>query len=226
MDALERAGLVQLTRTQPKRGTIEKYYRSVARTFEAPRRPSPGRRRERSLLFSPRSSPAFDITERGGTIGQLGWIQSAVGIGTIAGGLALGVWGGFPQKIRTTALGIALLGAAVLSMSALGPGRGIVSMAVVGAAAAFANGPIQAILQVTIPPEMQGRIFSLYASLAGAMTPLGLLLAAPVAEIAGVATWYVAGGALCLAVGAVMLVRPDLLDIERTGSVIDTAQSD
>jgi DNA-binding transcriptional ArsR family regulator len=35
VDALERAGLVQLTRTQPKRGTIEKYYRSVARTFEA-----------------------------------------------------------------------------------------------------------------------------------------------------------------------------------------------
>ena len=33
--ALERAGLVQLTRTRPKRGTIEKYYRSVARTFEA-----------------------------------------------------------------------------------------------------------------------------------------------------------------------------------------------
>jgi DNA-binding transcriptional ArsR family regulator len=35
VDALERAGLVQLTRTRPKRGTIEKYYRSVARTFEA-----------------------------------------------------------------------------------------------------------------------------------------------------------------------------------------------
>jgi len=35
VDALERAGLVQLTRTQQKRGTVEKYYRSVARRFEA-----------------------------------------------------------------------------------------------------------------------------------------------------------------------------------------------
>ena len=35
VDALERAGLVQLTRTRPKRGTVEKYYRSVARRFEA-----------------------------------------------------------------------------------------------------------------------------------------------------------------------------------------------
>ena len=141
----------------------------------------------------------------------------AFGIGTIAGGLALGVWGGFSQKIRTTALGIVLLGAAVLSMSALGPPGGIVAMAVVGIAGSFANGPIPAILQVTIPPEMQGRIFSLYGSLAGAMTPLGLLLAAPVAEVAGVAFWYGAGGALCLAVGAVMLARSDLLDIERAG---------
>ena len=51
------------------------------------------------------------------------------------------------------------------------------------------------------------------------MIPLGLLLAAPIAEVAGVAIWYVAGGALCLAVGAVMLARPDLLDIERAGKV-------
>lgn len=157
------------------------------------------------------------VQERGGTIGQLSWIQSAFGIGTIAGGLSLGVWGGFSQKIRTTALGIVMLGAAILSMSALGPLGGIVAMAVVGVAVPFANGPIQAILQVTIPPEMQGRIFALYGSLAGAMTPLGLLLAAPVAEVAGVAIWYVAGGALCLTVGAVMLARPDLLDIERAG---------
>ena len=157
------------------------------------------------------------VTERGGTIGQLGWIQSSFGIGTIAGGLALGVWGGFSQKIRTTALGIVVLGAAVLSMSALGPLGGIAAMAVVGLAVPLANGPIQAILQVTIPPEMQGRIFSLYGSLAGAMTPVGLILAAPVGEIAGVAIWYVAGGALCLAAGALMLARPDLLDIERAG---------
>ena len=57
----------------------------------------------------------------------------------------------------------------------------------------------------------------MYASLAGAMTPLGLILAAPVGDIAGVAVWYVAGGALCLAVGALMLARPDLLDIGRAG---------
>jgi DNA-binding transcriptional ArsR family regulator len=73
VDALERAGLVQLTRTQPKRGTIEKYYRSIARTFEA--RVSTGRRSEASLeaidevmaaAFATTSSEVSRLLERDG----------------------------------------------------------------------------------------------------------------------------------------------------------------
>ena len=72
VDALERAGLVQLTRTQPKRGTIERYYRSVARTFEA--RVSTGRGAEASreviddvmaTAFATTSSEVSRLLERG-----------------------------------------------------------------------------------------------------------------------------------------------------------------
>lgn len=35
VDALQRVGLIRLTRTQQNRGTLEKYYRAVARRFEA-----------------------------------------------------------------------------------------------------------------------------------------------------------------------------------------------
>lgn len=34
VDALEKVGLIELVRTEPKRGTLEKYYRGVARRFE------------------------------------------------------------------------------------------------------------------------------------------------------------------------------------------------
>jgi DNA-binding transcriptional ArsR family regulator len=73
VDALERAGLVQLTRTRPKRGTIEKYYRSVARTFEG--RVSTGRRSEAPLeavddvmatAFATTSSEVSRLLERDG----------------------------------------------------------------------------------------------------------------------------------------------------------------
>lgn len=39
-------------------------------------------------------------------------------------------------------------------------------------------------------PEYQGRVFTLMASVATAMTLVGLLLATPVADLTGVRTWY------------------------------------
>jgi DHA3 family macrolide efflux protein-like MFS transporter len=74
-----------------------------------------------------------------------------------------------------------------------------------------ANGCIGAILQATIAPQYQGRVFTLVGSVAAAMTPVGLLLATPLANIAGVRAWYVAGGIACAVLGAsAFLVRPIL----------------
>jgi MFS transporter, DHA3 family, macrolide efflux protein len=85
----------------------------------------------------------------------------------------------------------------------------VVAILVVGGFSATVNGCIVAILQATIAPEYQGRVFTLLMSLAGAMTPLGLLLATPLADIAGVRAWYLAAGVVCAAIGlAAFLVRP------------------
>jgi DHA3 family macrolide efflux protein-like MFS transporter len=90
----------------------------------------------------------------------------------------------------------------------------IAAMLVVGVFSATANGCIAAILQATIAPEYQGRVFTLVMSVAGAMTPIGLLLAAPLADLAGVRAWYLAAGVVCAAMGgAAFFVRP-ILQIE------------
>jgi DHA3 family macrolide efflux protein-like MFS transporter len=71
-----------------------------------------------------------------------------------------------------------------------------------------------AILQATIAPDFQGRVFALIASLAGAAAPLGLIAAAPVAEIVGVGIWYLAGGLACMAMGIAGFFAPALMGIE------------
>ena len=71
-----------------------------------------------------------------------------------------------------------------------------------------------AILQATIAPDYQGRVFSLIGSLAGAAAPLGLLVAAPVAEMVGVGVWYLAGGIACVAMGIAGFSAPALMGIE------------
>jgi DHA3 family macrolide efflux protein-like MFS transporter len=59
-----------------------------------------------------------------------------------------------------------------------------------------------------VAPEIQGRVFTIYASLAGLMAPLGLALAAPVAETLGVQAWYVAGGVACALAGGAGFLSP------------------
>jgi DHA3 family macrolide efflux protein-like MFS transporter len=133
----------------------------------------------------------------GGGAGTLGTAQSLFGVGTLAGGAVLGAWGGTRRRTRTALAAIAGIGIATLALGlapAGSPAWVAGAMLAVGVFAALANGPIVAILQATVPLELQGRVFGLYGSLATLATPLGLVLAAPVAQLVGVRAWYVFGG--------------------------------
>ena len=100
---------------------------------------------------------------------------------------------------------------------------GVAAMFVVGTCAAVANGSIAAVFQATIAPEYQGRVFTLMGSVAAAMTPIGLLMATPIADITGVRTWYLAGGMACTILGAAtFLVRP-ILEMEGVPSTEATS---
>lgn len=164
--------------------------------------------------------PLLVLERLQGDAAELGWITSAFGVGMLAGGILLGAWGGFSRRIVTTLTGILALGVAVLAVGMTPSGSfawALTGMAAVGLVVPLVNGPVSAILQATIAPEFQGRVFALLGSLAGATAPIGLLVAAPVAEIVGVRTWYLAGGAMCLVMGIVGFLVPALMRIEESG---------
>jgi DHA3 family macrolide efflux protein-like MFS transporter len=96
-------------------------------------------------------------------------------------------------------------------------------MLAVGAFSAVANGCIAALLQATIAPEYQGRVFTLMMSVAGAMTPIGLLLAAPLAHALGVRSWYLAAGLVCAAMGVAALVVGPIVRIESSPAAVQPA---
>ena len=165
--------------------------------------------------------PAFSLLpllvsrELGGNAAKLAWLTSAVGIGTITGGILLGVWGGTRTRILTVLPALIGLGAGVVALG-IAPSYipALVAMLVIGLIVPFVNGPIQAILQATIAANYQGRVFTLMGSLAGVMAPIGLLLASPVAQVTGVRAWYVTAGVICLSMGVVGFLIPSLLRIE------------
>jgi DHA3 family macrolide efflux protein-like MFS transporter len=77
------------------------------------------------------------------------------------------------------------------------------------------NGPIFAILQATVAPNMQGRIFTTIGSISGAITPLSLLVAGPIADAVGIRIWYIVGGIVAVLVGLVAALTPAIANIEQ-----------
>jgi DHA3 family macrolide efflux protein-like MFS transporter len=148
---------------------------------------------------------------------HLGAMESAWGVGVIAGGLLLSVWGGFKKRIITSMFFLIVLGASVLVVGFTPSHLFLLALfgnALSGATNPLVNGPLFALLQDKVAPEMQGRVFTLVGSLAGAMSPLGLALAAPVADRLGIQVWWWIGGAFCLLAGAGMFLIPAVMNIE------------
>ena len=166
--------------------------------------------------------PAFSllpllVTEGGGDARLLAALNSSLGIGMLVGGVLLGATAGFKRRIDTMLAGMTALGSATLALGvlpALPPWPPLLAILMVGAMASVTNAPVQAILQATVPPELQGRVFTLFGTLAAAATPLGLVAAAPVAEVLGVRAWYVTGGLVAVVAAAVARFVPALLAIE------------
>jgi len=179
-----------------------------------------------NLLFSPTGAllPILVTKHFGGGALQLASLDSAEGIGLIAGGLLLGVWGGFRKRIYTSlmgviglSLGIGLVGLLPANLFWLAAG----GMFIVAVMQALANGPIMAVLQATVAPDMQGRVFSLVTALATAMVPLGLLLAGPLADAFGVQSWYAIACLGGLAIGVVGCFMPPLVHLEDQAAAIN-----
>jgi len=144
-------------------------------------------------------------------------LESTQGIGLLAGGLLLSVWGGFKRRILTSLGGIIGVGAGILLVG-LAPANmytvALVGMALCGVMLSLANGPMFAIFQSSIEPEIQGRIFTVIGSVASAMSPLGMAISAPIGEYLGVRTWFFLAGALTILMGMVGLMIPAIMQIE------------
>jgi DHA3 family macrolide efflux protein-like MFS transporter len=153
----------------------------------------------------------------GGGAWAFGAMQSTFGIGIIVGGITLGAWGGFKRRIYTSLVGLVGLGIGI-GLIGLAPANlfwlAVVGGFVGGSMIAMVNGPVRAILQTAVSPEKQGRVMSLIGSLATAMTPLGLMLAGPLADQFGVRPWFIVAGAATMLVGLAGFFIPALLTVE------------
>lgn len=179
-----------------------------------------------AMLLNFLLTPAFSLLpllvtrHYGGQALLLGELNSAMSLGVVAGGLILSAWGGFHKKIYTSLLGVVLMGIGAIVVGASPTSLvwlAVAGMALAGFANPIANGPLEAIFQSSVTPEMQGRVFALISTGTSLISPISLLVAGPIADTVGIQAWYWVAGVSCIGIAAVMLLVPALLGIEEQG---------
>jgi len=162
----------------------------------------------------------------GGSAIHLSWVESAMGAGMILGGLLLSLWGGFSRKILTSLIGLIGMGAGTLIL-ALAPSSAIFlavgGALLVGFMTPMTMGPFFAIIQSTVEPDMQARVFSILNSIGTGIVPIGFMIAGPVADQAGIQSWFLLGGMLCIFMAVIGLFIPAVMNIEKKGSPMPEA---
>jgi DHA3 family macrolide efflux protein-like MFS transporter len=172
-----------------------------------------------NLLLTPASSlmPILVTDHFGGEALELGWLESAWGGGVVAGGLILSAWGGFRRRILTSLMGLIGIGLGFLLIGLVPSSAFLLAlggMFVAGVMNPMTNGPLLSIIQASVDPNMQGRVFALVQGMAVAATPVGMLVAGPVADAFGVRLWYLVGGAGCMLMGVGGFFVPIIVHLE------------
>lgn len=168
-------------------------------------------------------APAFSllplmVTDHfGGGAFELAWVNSAHGLGFVIGGLILSAWGGFKRRSVTALLGLVGVGVFTLVFGLVPANAFGLAMVVIFIRTAMIpmmRSSVMTILQTHVPPEMQGRVFTLLLSSISMMTPFGLGLAGPVAEAFGIPFVFVITGIGCLVVAAIWASNRTILYLE------------
>ena len=114
----------------------------------------------------------------------LGSVQSAAGIGGVVGAVLLSLWGGPKRKVHGVLVGCAVGG--LIGMVGVGVGRSLAfwagTMFVMSMIFPTVNASSQTIWQSKVPPDVQGRVFSVRLMMAQFGSPLAMLLAGPLAD--------------------------------------------
>jgi MFS family permease len=138
----------------------------------------------------------------------LGRVQATASCGLVAGSLLMSITGGPRRRIHGV-LGCGLLLSVMLVVVGLQPSAPLIGagLFLLLFSAAIVNGASQAIWQVKVPADVQGRVFAVRRMLAQFTAPVGQIAAGPLADRC-FRPLLVAGGPLAASVGRVLGVGP------------------
>ena len=168
-------------------------------------------------LYMPMESVLFPkyFTDRNEPA-QLGWVLMALSVGGLIGALGYAVLSKYSRRRTIMLTAVLTLGVAMTIIAFLPP---LPLILVLCAIVGFVYGPIAPIynyvMQTRAPQHLRGRVVGVMGSLAYAAGPLGLVLAGPLADAAGLHATFLALSLPMLLLGIVAVFLPALRDLDR-----------
>jgi DHA3 family macrolide efflux protein-like MFS transporter len=119
----------------------------------------------------------------GNEVWRLTAIEITFSVGMMAGGLLIGIWGGFRNRIFTMALSVALYGLGVIGLGLANNFFVYIGIfAGIGITMPLFNTTLTVLLQTTVEPAFMGRVFSVIGMVSSSLMPLGMLVFGPLSD--------------------------------------------
>ncbi|MBH0360463.1 MFS transporter [Bacillus toyonensis] len=153
------------------------------------------------ILISPAAflTPLMVTRSFGAEMWRLTASEMTFSAGAAAGGVLIAAWGGFRNRMHTTALACALYG---LLMVGLGIAPVFIMYLVfnflIGITMPCFNTPVTVLLQEKVDPVMHGRMFSLVQIANSCALPLGMIIFGPLADVFSVEVLLIYAGIFVL----------------------------
>ena len=157
---------------------------------------------------------------------QLGWTLMALGVGGVAGALGYAVLSKHISRRTTLLIATLTFGAATAGIAFLPPLPVILALCTV---TGLVYGPIAPIynyvMQTRAPHHLRGRVVGVMAGLTYAAGPLGLLVAGPLADAAGLRVTFLALAVPIVLIGLVACGLPSLRELDRAPDFAEEPES-
>ncbi|CAM4235173.1 MFS transporter [Bacillus manliponensis] len=151
------------------------------------------------ILISPAAflTPLLVTRSFGAEMWRLAASEMTFSAGAALGGVLIAVWGGFQNRMKTTALACALYGLFMIGLG-IAPIFFVYLLCnfLIGITMPCFNTPITALLQEKVEPSMHGRMFSLVHIANSCALPLGIAIFGPLADVIQIESLLLFAGVL------------------------------
>lgn len=128
-------------------------------------------------------------------------------VGMMLGGVLIGTWGGFANRMKTLLVGLFSFGVLAIGMGAVRQFVVyLILMAVYGIALTMVQTATTTLIQEKAAPDMQGRVFGFMNTIYSGCLPLGMAVFGPLADVVPLHLLMIGSG-IVLALSAVMIAQ-------------------